>query len=405
MENQAYADFKQVMGLKEKHVSYISSNLSEIGIITKDKELSRLEKKIKENSSFFKNEDLSVLYYRSRSIACLHCNRDQGCTIRFTQRCNRDCFFCFVIEDFTNKVKPNISCFINDIKEKKKIVNLKSIAISGGEPFLYKKELFEFLEMVRNAFKSIYLRIYTNIDLVTEDDMKKIKEFSVNEFRISIKPHEKPNKEKLLMIHNYVPNVVIEIPVIPSSEEEMYQLLTDLNSCGITGINLVEFFFNGFRAEEFKKRGFKVFVNNNEYRKINETMPHFEYPIYGSKVLAYKMLLFAEKNQLKFFVNICSHKTKKLQYKTKNTEYKKRFVKIFYRKYIFDSRGKFLSYADSKESIPTISDNSLVVKFEYDDNIKLNTEISIVGYNGIPRYLEKLLKKYLDKRLLNYEKI
>lgn len=387
--NQAIKDLTQVMHLKKMHYQYIRAELNKVGIVEKDVELEELENKIRNSSSIFKNQDLSVLYYKTRSIACQHCNMDQGCTIRLTQKCNRDCFFCFVIEDFNNNCKPDIERFINEIHQKQQEINIRSIAISGGEPFLYKDDLFSLLTYIRTNLDKIYLRIYSNGDYLTEDDMIKLNSLNIDEIRLSVKPGNIVDRDKIGLVCKYVPSVIIEVPVIPDDADWMYNLIDIFEGIGISGINLVEFFYNGFRAEEFKKRNLKIFLDNGQIRNINDTMPRLEYPVFGSKTLAYKLLLRATEHNTSFFINICSNKTKNLQYIEKNKRYRNKFIKTFFR--IYDYKND--SYVDTYEMPKNISDH-IAFKLELDENLNLLTDLEIVFVDDDEVSISKLLKDY-----------
>ncbi|MCL2859926.1 MAG: radical SAM protein [Oscillospiraceae bacterium] len=326
-------DINEYIHYRKLHLKKVSEKLHKFKVIIEDERIGELQEKIKKLKDIYINVDKNIFFYKGRSKACEHCNNDTGCTIRLTQNCNKSCFFCFAIEDFNIENRPDLKKIKEEIANKNNKIKLESIAISGGEPFLYKNELFSILQYIRKEFANLYVRIYSNGELISKDDMLSLSRYKIDEIRLSIKPNEIINFDLLNELHKYIPNVLVEIPIIPNEENELFELLNMLNTCGITGLNAVEFFYNGYRETEFLNRNYKLLIEKGRIRPMVDSMPRYEYPIYNSKYLALKMIEYASNNNLNFFVNVCTHETKRQQFLVENRIYSKKYFEIVYRIY------------------------------------------------------------------------
>lgn len=259
------------------------------------------------------------IYYKNCSPACNHCVEDIGYTARITTYCNRDCFFCFAsdtpLKDANN---IDISKFQKAFIEKNRITPIKSFAISGGEPLINSQETIELFKWVRDNYTAdIYCRLYTNGDYITENILSQLKTVHLDEIRLSIKPGEIPLNEKIQLIKEFIPRLVIEIPVIPGDESYLYHLYDVLEETNIDGINLVELFFNGNKKHEFNSRGYKILMPNG-IRKFGCAEFPYEYPVKGSYELAIDSLKYIAEKRFHYFAYICSQKTKSVQYCSSN---------------------------------------------------------------------------------------
>ncbi len=261
----------------------------------------------------------AVIYYKTLSIACRHCIKDLGCTLRMTTQCNRNCFFCFTDNlPRITKNEPDILLLKNIIRKRLKEIKFKSFAISGGEPFLYPETVFKMLRYVNKKFNNkIYTRVYTNGDLVNENILKKLRKLRLNEIRYSIKPLEEPNIVLLKTTKKYIPKVLIEVPVLPHSDKFMKNLIYKIDRIKIDGINLLELFFNGYHINNFKEKKYKIDLDSKQIREIYNTKPIYEYPVYGSKLLCLNLIKHFATAKVNLFINFCSQATKQLQYDQK----------------------------------------------------------------------------------------
>ena len=285
--------------------------------LTSEKE-DMLDEFIQQNEIYV-NQEKGQLYYKTCSPACKHCVEDMGYTARISTFCNRDCFFCFASESPMIDVNTiDVSKFKTAFILKNKICPIKSFAISGGEPLINVRETLELFGWIRDNYsKDIYCRLYTNGDYITEDILVELKKVKLNEIRLSIKPGEQPSKEKIGMIKRFIPQLVIEIPIIPGEKEYLFRLYDALENTAIDGINLVELFFNGNKKNEFNMRNLKIEMTGG-IRKFGCAEFPYEYPIAGSYGLAVESLKYISTNKYHYFAYICSQHAKKAQYCSSN---------------------------------------------------------------------------------------
>lgn len=101
---------------------------------------------------------------------------------------------------------------------------------------------------------------------------------------------------------------MVEMPVIPGTEEFIQNLLLQLDAIGIDGINLLEFCYPLCNTEEFKRRGFKL--------KFPPYEIYYNYWYAGglaiaqSEELCLSLLLFALEKKLRLGVHYCSLENK-----------------------------------------------------------------------------------------------
>ncbi|MBL4953500.1 radical SAM protein [Neobacillus sp. OS1-32] len=220
--------------------------------IIKDKVKSRNEKK--------------SLYLNWVSPACRACKKaEKSLTTFISFKCPKNCYFCF------NPNQENFTAF--RVKEHDPVFELNQhlehgerfdhIALTGGEPLLHPTKTVEFFQFVHEKSKGSYTRLYTAGNLLTPDILRSLKEAHLNEIRFSIKQEETEDQIENLyrimkMAKEYIPTVVVEMPVIPGTLEQMKSILHRLDEIGVNGINLLEFCFPMHNAEEFNKRGFEL---------------------------------------------------------------------------------------------------------------------------------------------------
>ncbi|MFC1599081.1 radical SAM protein [Patescibacteria group bacterium] len=98
--------------------------------------------------------------------------------IELTQACNWNCFHCYNYWKGCEQHKrsfKSLSCIeIEKIINELVINKVPSITITGGEPFLRRKELYFLLKMAKEH--DIAVSINTNFSLVTEDDIRVLKD-------------------------------------------------------------------------------------------------------------------------------------------------------------------------------------------------------------------------------------
>jgi len=90
-------------------------------------------------------------------------NLFQSVLIELTNKCNFSCIHCYGNFNPNNFSELSIKNIDNIVKNLKIFTNLKNLRLLGGEPFvLEKNKLLKILKIIRDAFPTLKIEIYTN---------------------------------------------------------------------------------------------------------------------------------------------------------------------------------------------------------------------------------------------------
>ena len=106
---------------------------------------------------------------------------------------------------------------------------LAVIGLTGGEPLLSFDASIAFLNRARELFPEAHKRMYTSGDLLTEDMARALRDAGLQEIRFSVKDFDpEPMQERVLdamrLAKRYIPDVMVEMPIIPGTEARMKEL-------------------------------------------------------------------------------------------------------------------------------------------------------------------------------------
>ena len=84
-----------------------------------------------------------------------------------------------------------------------------------------------------------------------------LQEAGLNEIRFSIRMHDSEQSrrhiyERIALAKRYIPQVMVEMPVLPGTLETMKDILLELDRLDIHSVNLLEFCYPYFNAEAFR---------------------------------------------------------------------------------------------------------------------------------------------------------
>jgi hypothetical protein len=148
---------------------------------------------------------------------------------------------------------------------------------------------------------------------VDEKILLELQECKLDEIRFSIRLDD-PEKgrqhtlDRIALSQKYIPQVMVEMPVLPDTEKEMKALLVELDRLDIFGINLLEFCYPLNNADIFRSRGYKV--KSHPFRVLYDYWYAGGLPINGSEILCLDLLEFAFDKGLKLGVHYCSLENK-----------------------------------------------------------------------------------------------
>ncbi|RSK54652.1 radical SAM protein [Bacillus canaveralius] len=315
--------------------------------------------------AILRNNDKSIATGRISS-ACEACQTGEGSYTSFISlKCHRNCYFCFNPnqEDYTfyTDRQKDINKELLELLENG--VELKHLALTGGEPLLFKEEAIAFFELANEKTPQTYTRLYTAGDLLDVGTFERLKQANLSEIRFSIKMEDSVQKRKhilgkIAMAKEYIPYVLVEMPVIPGTLEEMKTLILQLEEIGIYGINLLEFCFPLGNAQAFKDRGF--ILKNPPYEVYYNYWYAGGLAVAESEEMCLELLEFSLKEKLNLSVHYCS-----LENKHTGQIYQQNFDhKPLDESYLFSNQDYFLKTAkvfgkDKRKVLPALAQRKI----------------------------------------------
>jgi len=250
------------------------------------------------------------------SPSCVVCRKGLGtATYLISVQCPRNCYFCF---------NPNQLDYEYYLHHTHDVVaeldaayhqgaRYRDLALTGGEPLLHKAETEAFFRHANELFPGAYTRLYTSGALLDEAFLRVLRELGLDEIRFSIKTDDSLEQQeatlaRIAMSKAYIPNVMVEMPVLPDNLEQMKDLLLRLDALEIAGVNLLEFCFPLHNAQEFSARGYEI--KATQLRVLYNYWYAGGLPIAGSEENCLLLLAFALERHLSLGVHYCSLENK-----------------------------------------------------------------------------------------------
>ncbi len=270
--------------------------------------LSKLGVASRNNGKSFRVNDISP--------ACIACQTGVGSASFFVSlQCHRDCYYCFNPnqEDYEH-FQDHTRDLIKELEEiKAKGQRVRHLALTGGEPLLHKEKALEFFNFAGANFPDVYTRLYTCGDHVNAEILKELKDAGLQEIRFSIRMHdfEKGQRgifERIALAKEFIPYVMVEMPVLPDTLDEMKEILLELDSLGLFSINLLELCYPLANAEVYRQKGYKV--KNRPFHVLYEYWYAGGLPISRSELVCLDLLAFAAGSGLSLGVHYCSVENK-----------------------------------------------------------------------------------------------
>jgi pyruvate formate-lyase activating enzyme-like uncharacterized protein len=285
-------------------------------------ETKRKLQNLRKKGAVFGNDDKSI-YVNRISPACIACWKGIGSsTHSISFMCNRKCFFCFntSLEDY-EYYRKNKRDYIKRLDYTSTCgQEIKHIALTGGEPLLHKEDAITFFKYANAKFPDVYKRLYTSGDFVDRKILTELKDVWLDEIRFSIRLDDPENVsqsvfDRIALAKEYIPNVMVEMPIMPGTLKTMKDILLRLDRLEIFGINLLEFCFpfnnfdpgaacNIMNADEYNKRSYKV--KNPPYRVFYNYVYTGGLPVSGSELDCLDLLEFVIEEKLNIGVHYCS---------------------------------------------------------------------------------------------------
>lgn len=250
------------------------------------------------------------------SRACAACTG--ACVSRsfaLTNNCHRDCFFCF---------NPNQEEFAyyceHPFPWRRQLDDLAAegeppacVALTGGEPLLMADEAVAFFERARELFPDAHRRLYTSGDLLDRVLLGRLRDAGLDEVRFSVKQDDPPEAlERVLgnlaLARELIGTVMVEMPVIPGTEDFMRRLLVRLDAMGVDGANLLEFCYPLWNWPVYESMG--LTLRNPPYRVFFDYSYAGALAVEGSEEACLELMLWARERGLGLGLHYCSLENK-----------------------------------------------------------------------------------------------
>jgi pyruvate formate-lyase activating enzyme-like uncharacterized protein len=390
-KNKSLIEYASIYANVEKttleQISAFKLSLAKLDQRPDDKKLERLRVR----GALVRNNSKSIVSNNRISSACEACRTGVGSYTTFVSLiCHRDCYFCF------NKNQDNYSFYLQNKKnvngELAELVQqgvpLTHLALTGGEPLLHPEETIAFFQLAHELVPDVHTRLYTAGDFISEELLKRLQATHLNEIRFSIKMEDSHQKRKhilskIALAKEFIPDVLVEMPVIPGTTEVMKELLLELEELEIFGINLLEFCFPLEDAKSFQDNDLEL--KNPPYDIYYNYWYAGGLAINESEKICLELVDFAMEKELKLGVHYCS-----LENKFTGQIYQQNFDQDLGELYIMSERDFFFKTAkvfgkEQKKVVSILSQHQIAFELnKMYDYIQFPTNaIKLLGTNNI----------------------
>lgn len=339
------------LAIEEKTQSAISEYGLDFEIpFSQQTEIQQLKTELKTLGATFANNGKSI-HSGWLSSACIQCRTGEGSHTTFLSlKCHRDCYFCF------NPNQENYDVFQQEMRDAIGEVDaiaeqnypLSHIALTGGEPLLFREESIQFFQRVQQKLPQVHTRLYTAGDPLDRNTALALAKAGLQEVRFSIKiddPKERIEKvlHRIALAREIFPTVMVEMPVIPNTEVQMCQLLCQLDDIGIDGINLLEFCFPLTNSHEYKARHFEL--KNPPYEVYYNYWYAGGLAVADSELACLRVLKFALEKKLSIGVHYCSLENKHTGQVYQSNAFFQHDEQIMGSHYLFSTKDYFFKSA------------------------------------------------------------
>ncbi len=245
------------------------------------------------------------------SPACVACTGDcKSQTLELSNNCHRDCYFCF------NPNQEDFAYYCEHFYPWRRTLDrlagegtpYTAIALTGGEPMLYPEEAYAFFRRAKELFPDVHLRLYTSGDLLNEEMLAQLRDAGLDEIRFSVKQEDAPRQQErvlgnMALAKQYIGCVMVEMPIIPGSEDVMHGLLRRFDEIGVYSVNLLEFAYPLWNWEAFEDRGFTL--KNPPFDVVYDYVYAGSLAVEGSEELCLRLMLWAKEEGLTLGLHYC----------------------------------------------------------------------------------------------------
>jgi len=232
---------------------------------------------------------------------CQYCVRGEKLVLFVTGLCPRNCYFCPLSDKklgkdviFANELKVDS---VKDLVQEAKNMNAKGMGITGGDPLVKLDRTIEYIKEMKKEFgKHFHIHLYTSLNLVNEETLKKLFDAGLDEIRFHLDFDDKKFWKNLELAKKFSWDTGVEVPLIPSKEKESKEMV-DFVQDKVDFLNLNELEVADNAASKLIEMGFEV-------------KDDLSYAVAGSLELGIKLLAYVEDKKYDLPVHLCTAKLK-----------------------------------------------------------------------------------------------
>ncbi|MCX6711802.1 MAG: radical SAM protein [Candidatus Woesearchaeota archaeon] len=193
---------------------------------------------------------------------CKYCVKGEKTVLFITGLCSKKetCYYCPISDLKKDKdvVYANEWKIENDdnIIKEIKLCDSKGVGITGGDPLVVLERTIHYIKLLKERFgKDFHIHLYTPLELVDLDKLKKLSESGLDEIRFHPDINDDILWNKILLAKEFRWNIGVEIPVIPNKEKEIKKLI-DFIDGKVRFLNLNELEISDSNANKLNELGF-----------------------------------------------------------------------------------------------------------------------------------------------------
>lgn len=192
------------------------------------------------------------------SPGCDFCGNGDWSCLFINGICNARCFYCPSTQN--QKGLPMTSSLEfktpGDYVDYVRRFGIRAVSFSGGEPLMTFERVVQYLKALRAKITDpLYIWMYTNGLLVTEEKLKILADNGLDEIRFDISA-DHYRLDALKKAKGIIPCVTVEIPAIPEDLKNTRQVIKQLYDEGVNYLNLHQLRCTPYNLPRLIKRGY-----------------------------------------------------------------------------------------------------------------------------------------------------
>lgn len=229
------------------------------------------------------------------SPGCRLCGSGDWSCLFINGICNARCFYCPSTQN--QKGLPMTSSLEfktpGEYVDYVRAFGIRAVSFSGGEPLMTFDRVVQYLKALRAKISGpLYIWMYTNGLLVTEDKLKMLADNGLDEIRFDISA-DHYRLDALKKAVGIIPCVTVEIPAIPEDLENTRQVIKQLHDGGVDYLNLHQLRCTPHNLPRLIKRGY-TFVHGPKATVLE------------TELTALELMRYALENKIALPINYCS---------------------------------------------------------------------------------------------------